>query len=445
MQLKEQFLLFIKEHALFAAEDRLLIAVSGGVDSVVLCHLCREAGYDVAMAHCNFQLRGTDSDRDEQFVRQLADSYGVPFFSRTFDTYRLAKEQKKSVEETARDARYAWFSELVQTVWTMRNGSPGFLLTAHHADDNIETVLMNLFRGTGIRGLRGILPKQHAVIRPLLFARKKELVEYATEHHLSFVTDYTNTQDEFTRNFFRNRVIPLVKEYFPAAEENLLHSISRFGETEFYFRQAIDLHKKKLLEQKGAEIHIPVLKLKKSGPLTTLVYEIIRDFGFSSGQVKEVIELLESGSGKFISSASHRIIKNRNWLIIAPAGTGESEIIIIEGEGEWIYPGGVMEVRPGAKAILPVTPQMACLDAKEISFPLILRRWKPGDYFYPLGMKKKKKLSRFLIDLKLSKTEKEKIWVLEMNKKIIWVAGYRIDDRFKQSENTASVLCFSLK
>ena len=208
------------------------------------------------------------------------------------------------------------------------------------------------------------------------------------------------------------------------------------------YQQAIDVHKKKLLEFKGNEVHIPVLKLKKAEPLHSIVYEIIREYGFSSPQTDEVISIMDSESGKYVQSPSHRIIKNRSWLIIAPNEAVESEIIVIDAIGNWQFAMGNLEIETtsGSGLVHPASNFVATVDAGEIKFPLLLRKWKQGDYFYPLGMKKKKKLSRFFIDQKLSKTEKEKVWVIEMNKKIVWVVGHRIDDRFKITDRTKTVL-----
>jgi len=307
---------------------------------------------------------------------------------------------------------------------------------------------MNFFRGTGISGIRGIESKHGFIVRPLLFARRAELEDFLEENKLDHVSDFTNEQDDYTRNYFRNKVIPFIQKSFPEVNENILANITRFKETELLYRQAIQLQKKKLLEFKGKEIHVPVLKLKKTEPLHSVVYEIINYYGFSSSQVNEIINLLESESGKYVQSVSHRIIKNRNWLIIAPNQPTEAEMVIIEGMGDWPFAAGNLKIEivpvstPNFKA--PASNYLACLDADEMRFPLLLRKWKPGDYFYPLGMKKKKKLSRFFIDQKLSKTDKEKVWVIEMNKKIAWIVGHRIDDRFKITEKSKKVLTIQL-
>jgi tRNA(Ile)-lysidine synthase len=451
MDLLKRFTDYIKSNQLFSSKDQLLLAVSGGLDSVALIELCQQAGYNFIMAHCNFQLREEESNRDEQFVKELAAAYKKELFVKSFDTKTIAQQQKTSIEETARQLRYTWFQEIIEqrTLNQKQEATTGnkqlpvwYIVTAHHADDTIETVLMNFFRGTGIKGLRGIQPKQGKIIRPLLFARKKELETFVKAHQLKYVTDSTNFENEYTRNFFRNQLLPSIKEYYHAADENILKNAERFMEVEELYNQAIDLHKKKLLEHKGAEVHIPVLKLKKSTPLATLVYEIIKDFNFTSHQTCEVIALLDSETGKYIASATHRIIKNRNWLIIAPLKWQEDGLFILEGPGRWLCGNTLYEVEWQNQVPLhiPDSPATVHLDASLIKFPLLLRKWKPGDYFYPLGMKKKKKLARFFIDHKLSLTEKENIWVVESDKRIVWVVGYRLDDRFKLTPHTRDVL-----
>jgi tRNA(Ile)-lysidine synthase len=458
MDLLKSFQQYIKQQHLFQPKDKLLLAVSGGVDSVVLCELCKQAGYDFAIAHCNFQLREQESERDEQFVRTLAEKYEVTFYSKTFDTTTISEKEKKSIEETARDLRYKWFNEIINDKQIAAGSNSAesnyplpithLILTAHHANDNVETVLMNFFRGTGIKGLHGILPKQNKVIRPLLFATKKQLHAFADDNKLQFVTDYTNAENDFTRNYFRNELIPSIQNIFPEVEENILKNITRFGEAEQLYKQAIALHKSKLLEQKGNEIYIPVLKLQKVQPLTTIIYEIIKHYNFTAHQTEEVVVLLQSESGKYVQSSSHRIIKNRKWLIISPNQTTTAQNILIEEQDkEVVFEVGVLQIE-SAQLIsnfkLQTSNKIAQLDLSQIKFPLLLRKWKQGDYFYPLGMQKKKKLSRFFIDQKLSLTQKEKVWVIESNKKILWVVGMRIDDRFKVTGKTKEVLVISV-
>jgi len=459
MSLLRRFVEYIKNEALFQKKDRLLLAVSGGIDSVVLCELCRQAGYNFEIAHCNFQLRGEESERDEAFIQSVGDSYSAKVFIKKFDTEKYATEKKVSIQVAARELRYEWFENLIASAAAGPLLTPedfpktshithciSYILTAHHANDNVETLLMNFFKGTGIKGLQGILPKQGKIIRPLLFAKKLEIVSFAKENNLSFVEDSSNLSDKYTRNYFRNQLIPSIKKVFPEVEENLLHNIERFKDAEMLYQQAIQLHKGKLLEYKGNEIHIPVLKLLKAEPLSTIIYEIIKDYGFTAHQAVEVIHLLKSGSGRFISSTTYKIIKDRKWIIISPNNTSEaSNILIDEHDSKIIFENGQLEIIKIEKgeSSLSAENSIAMLDVKDITYPLLLRKWKQGDYFYPLGMQKKKKISRFLIDQKLSMNDKEKIWIIESNKKIAWIVGKRIDDRFKITNATKKILKIS--
>jgi tRNA(Ile)-lysidine synthase len=437
----QKFKQYIKQHHLFTPKDKLLIAVSGGVDSVLLCDLCQQAGYDFAIAHCNFKLRAEESERDETFVQSLAVKYGVQFFVTHFETQEFATQQKIGIQEAARNLRYDWFKAVA------KQHNFTCVLTAHHADDSIETLLMNFFKGTGIKGLHGILPKENLsvnVVRPLLFAKKSEILSAATNLKLLFVEDSSNASNKYTRNYFRNELIPGLQKVYPTVQDNLLSNIERFAAVEELYQQAIDAHKKKLIEIKGEEIHIPILKLQKVYPLSTIFFEIIKQYGFTSHQTNEAIALLDSETGRYIKSNTHTIIKNRKWLIIAPIDTQIASTILIEKGIDAIdFTGGKLIVK---NLQIPNTVQAeklnAQLDPAQIVFPLLLRKWKQGDYFYPLGMKHKKKLSRFFIDQKLSIADKEKVWVIESNKKIIWILGLRIDDRFKVTPKTTSVINF---
>jgi tRNA(Ile)-lysidine synthase len=454
LNLLQRYQQFIKKEDLFSPKDKLFLAVSGGVDSVVLCELCKQAGYDFSITHCNFQLRGEESERDEEFVTKFGEKYKVEIKVKKFDTEKFAEENKMSIQEAARVLRYEWFDELVNSELSMVNKkteththhSPFtiHLLTAHHANDNAETVLMNFCRGTGLHGLTGIPVSYGNIKRPLLIFTKDELMHFAKEHKLDFVEDSSNLSSKYTRNLFRNEIIPAISKVYPQVNENLNDNIDRFKEIEKLYKLAVGDIKKKLVKEKGSEWHIPVKQLM-SYDNRALIYGIITDFGFNEKQIDEVIKLAESDSGRYIDSPTfnYRIIRHRHWFIISPVNSEESGIIIIE-EGISNLEFGIGQIRldaiPNSQSPIPNSSNIACLDAKEINFPMILRKWKTGDYFYPLGMQKKKKLSRFFIDQKLSRTEKEKTWVIEMDKKIIWVIGKRIDERFKVTDKTKNVL-----
>ena len=452
MSLLQRFKEYVADENLFQPKDGLLLAVSGGVDSIVLCELCKQAGYDFVIAHCNFQLRGAESDSDEAFVRSLGVKYRVEVLVKKFDTSTYVATSKKGIQEAARDLRYEWFNEIVGSRKSevgnqISDLRPQFIVAAHHANDNIETILMNFFKGTGINGLHGILPKQGKIIRPLLFAKKEELKAFAEANKLQFVEDASNVTDKYTRNYFRNQLIPDLQKVFPAVEDNLVGNIQRFREMQVLYNQSVDFHKSKLLEQKGGEVHIPVLKLLKTAPLSTIVYEIIKDFGFTANQTPEVIALLQSESGRYVQSSTHKAIKNRKWLIIAPNQTTEAQNILIEKDDKEIsFVKGKLHLKSCStvNGQLSTVNSIVQLDADKIVYPLLLRPYKQGDYFYPLGMDKKKKLSKFFIDQKLSLSDKENTWVIEMNKKIIWVVGLRIDNRFKILPSTKNILQLSL-
>jgi tRNA(Ile)-lysidine synthase len=340
------------------------------------------------------------------------------------------------VQAAARELRYAWFNELIQ------EGIARLVVTAHQLDDNIETLLMNFFRGTGIGGLRAMFPRQGIVVRPLLFAARADILAFVRERGLAWEEDSSNLEDKYTRNFFRHQLIPLVEKAYPAAGRNLAANLGRFREIELIYREAIERQKRSLLEYRDSEVYISVGKLKQASAPETLVYEITSPYGFSPHQAPAIVGLLDSPSGRFVLSNTHRILKNRSWLILSPLDSREAAIIPVEKDNsDVVFGQGALrlEIKAGGE-VLDQGPRVALLDLSAVNYPLLLRKWKPGDYFYPLGMRKKKKLARFFIDGKLSLAAKEKIWVLESDRRIVWVIGLRIDDRFRVSPHSREVL-----
>jgi len=416
-----------------------LIAVSGGLDSTVLCHLCKGLNLSFSILHCNFGLRGEESNRDEAFVKSLGEKYGVEVNVAHFETKNYAAKNKLSIQEAARNLRYQWFEKM-----RAEKGAP-YVLLAHHANDNIETLVMHFFRGSGLSGLTGMPAITHHMarcLRPLLPFTRKEVETFAQQHQLQWVEDSSNAIDKYTRNFFRNTFLPQVQQVYPKVEESLLQNLERLQQTDRLYQQLLQKEKQTFIKKEGAEIKVPIAKLLQYRN-TSMLYEVLKDFGFGEKMVPELLKLSEAESGKYIENEQYRIIRHRAWFLISPKKQKEKQTFVLEKVDKKLYlPDAVLQMEWIDKENfhLKKNIHLAQLDARLVKFPLIVRRWLPGDYFYPLGLPKKKKLARFFIDLKLSTTEKENIWVVESGKKIIWVAGYRIDDRFKVATHTQQVL-----
>lgn len=420
-----------------------VIAVSGGVDSVVASYLFKAAALPFVIAHCNFKLREAESQRDEDFVRQLAYDLNVPFYVEQFDTAHYAKENKLSIQVAARQLRYQWFASL-QTKLSLPQ-KPYYLVTAHHANDAIETSLHHYFRGTGIEGLTGIkaIDKERKIIRPLLPFTKQTILEFAKENNIDFVEDSSNSSLKYKRNFLRNKLIPLLQEEFPAIEQNLINNLQRLQEVEEIYNQSIASTQKKLLVKEAGLHKVAILLLLKQKPLQTIVWEIFKVFSITALQIPEIIKLCTANNSAYLKTETHTILKDRNWLVISPSLPQQECFFIIEKEGSYtIYNSTFSCVKKQAinqEEAKKLPTNKAWLTANSLTFPLIVRSPKVGDYFYPLGMNKKKKLSRFFIDQKLSSQQKQAILVVESNKKIVWVVGYRINERCKVLENTKEV------
>jgi tRNA(Ile)-lysidine synthase len=420
-----------------------LLAVSGGVDSMVMCHLFLKANFPFAVAHCNFQLRGLEADKDQQLVRDWCTTNNITFHTVNFDTQQKCEEWGKGIQETARILRYEWLYE------RREEHSYSRIATAHHADDNVETLLMNLFKGTGISGLHGIPELTDLLVRPLLFASKKDLLDYAAANSIPYRDDASNASDKYTRNTVRHHITPVIEQHFPGATMRINDSIFRFAQAEAIYRKAIDKEKQKLIQQRGHDFYIPIRKLSKRPQMETLCYEIFTPYGFTPAQLPHIIALMQAESGHYITSQSHRIIRNRDFLIItANSGQNSTDFIQIEGVPCNVHtPHASFHFSMVKKpAHITADPHIALIDMKRITFPIILRRWRTGDYFYPIGMgMKKKKLSRYLIDQKVPLHEKEKLWVLECDKRIAWISGMRLDERFKLTTHTDTVLMVEMK
>lgn len=433
----DHFTKFIKTHNLFPPKAPLLLAVSGGIDSVVLAELFHLTNQNFGIAHCNFQLREKESDEDESFVKSLAERLSVKFFSVRFETERYASEKKISIQMAARELRYEWFENIRK-----ENGFH-FIATAHHLNDSIETVLLNLTKGTGIAGLHGILCKKEKVIRPLLFASRSEIDAFAKANKIKFRTDSSNELVKYERNKIRLEVIPLLRQINPNLEESFAKSILHFSDAEFLYNKEIDRLKKNLLQQTENGYRISIGSLQNQKANQTVLYEMIKPFHFNESIAQQIIESLDSEPGKQFFSPTHRIIKDRKYLLLSAIKTELQQEYILEVKNQKLEIWNlriVTELKESSSFKIPHDSSVGCLDASKLESPLLLRRWRKGDYFYPFGMNnKKKKISDYLIDKKISVTEKENTYILESSGKIVCIVGERIDERFKIKPSTKTI------
>ena len=419
-----------------------IVAISGGVDSIVLAYLMHQAGANISMAHANFQLRGEESTRDENFVKAFAEKYTIPLALNKFETAAYAVAYKMGIQEAAREMRYAWFSTLLSD----QSNTKKVLLTAHHADDQVETVFMQLARGTGLHGLTGIPERREdalSLARPLLSFSKDEIIECAKTNGLDFVEDSSNSKDDYTRNLFRHKIVPTIQEIIPNMTQNVLDTIQRLKESETIVEATVaDFWKKGLRVQKGI-LTIPVKHWKKVNHNFTYTWGLIKNYGFKPQQISEVHKLLVANNGAYIATPSHRFIKFNESIQIIDNNTEKEHIVIHVADGDLQVNEGVLhfEMKTALNlGAIKKEPNYAYLDADKLEWPLLFRTWQPTDYFYPLGLRKKKKLNHFLGGLKLSPAAKQKTAVLTMGDKLLWVVGQRIDDRFKITDQTKNVL-----
>jgi tRNA(Ile)-lysidine synthase len=434
----KEFQQFVKENDLFNPEkDKILLAVSGGIDSMVLCDIFLKLKYNFSIAHCNFHLRGEESNRDENFVTNYAEENHIELFKTSFDTFSYMEDEKKSLEMSARDLRYEWFKKIVN------ENNFSYLATAHHSDDSTETFIINLLRGTGISGLHGILPKTNKIIRPLLFTTRKKITEYANENHLLHVEDSTNKDNKFTRNKIRNEIVPILREISPNFDNIIRKDIERLRETEEVFRSVIDKVKDELLIKKDDRIEIKIDKLKTLRPIHIFLYEIFSEYGFNEATINSIYDSLDDISGKQFYSDKYRCIKDRKSLFITKKedDSFNTNYSINTYQTNIVYPLRLhIEVLKDLNFIqIPKEKNVAMFDYDLLKFPLEIRHWKQGDVFVPFGMHGKQKVSDFFINLKYSIIDKENQWILLSNGEIVWIMGERIDDRFKITSKTKTI------
>jgi tRNA(Ile)-lysidine synthase len=425
----------IKNHQLDG--KRFLLALSGGVDSMVLAHLFLQSDNYFEVAHCNFQLRD-DASKDAALVERWCAQHAITLYTTQFDTEAYMKEHGLGVQEAARNLRYTYFNGLLE------ENSLNYIVTAHHADDNIETVLFNICRGTSIKGVCGMSVLQSTVFRPMLSKSKADIILFAKENNIEWREDLSNCKNNYTRNFLRNEIIPRLESQFPNVKNKLLGTINRLAEAEEIYTTEIKKRIKKLLFQTGSSSYkVPIRKLQQQQPLHTVIYELFSPFQLKEKQIPELLKLLTAKPGSRLETKTHIFILHRNHIVIEEINALQKQHYLIEGnKGSVQLPNGILswEINEKVPSQFNKDKDVVCLDARSLQFPLLLRRPRIADYFYPLGMNKKKKLSRFFIDNKLSLLDKERQWVLENEKKITWVIGLRIDERFKITKSTKKVL-----
>lgn len=428
-----QFENHISNHFPFLQGKKLLLAVSGGLDSMVLVHLFQQLNYEIVVLHCNFQLRGLESFEDQQFIQEYSNTNAIPFVFTQFDTEAFAADFKVSIQVAARELRYSWFYEQL----AIQKGD--FILTAHHADDNLETFLINLSRGTGLEGLTGIPAQNEKVIRPLLSFSRQQMEEYASVNKLKWREDSSNASDKYLRNKIRHHLVPLLNELNP-------NFISSFEKTQSFLSEAQELVDdaaimvyQQVAREEGEDIYFDLVRLLQLPNYSSYLYQWLKEFGFTAWD--DIYELVDGQSGKQVLAPYFRLIKDRDCLILSPLPSQENqqEFEIESVESKVKFPLNL--VFSTVSKIGVASNSTIFVDQDKLVFPLTLRHWNKGDVFHPFGMEgKSKKVSKLFKDEKLSLIDKEKVWLLCSNNQVVWVVGIRQDERFKIDPNSKNLL-----
>lgn len=447
----------LKEKLPFLQGKKILVAISGGIDSVVLTHLFHDAGYSISLAHCNFQLRGKESEKDALFVRQLAIKLEIPLYETTFETEAFAKKNNLSIQMAARELRYAWFRKII-----MQNNF-SYVCTAHHADDNLETFLINFSRGTGLEGLTGIPEINENVVRPLLLFTRHQIEAYSKLKKLQWREDYTNAETKYLRNKLRHDMIPQLKSLNPNFMLSFAKTIDNLQGNRAIVLDRMEEFRKEIIVQETDYTKYKIEPILKVSHPKAYVYELFKSFGFTEWD--DITALLNAQSGKQVVSKTHRLLKDREYLLLSditliPMREDRIEILksinfissknfnlkMVSMSREEFNDENLIFADSFNNAIpREISDTIIYVDKNLLEFPLTVRMPKKGDYFIPLGMSGKKKLSKFLKDEKISLLEKEKINLLCSNNNIVWVIGKRLDDRFKITENTTEILKFEME
>lgn len=429
----DEFKKHLKNNLPFLKEKKLLLAVSGGIDSVVLVHLLKQLDCNITIAHCNFNLRGDESDGDEQFIRDYAQNNNINIFVSNFDTKSFAKDNKLSIQVAARQLRYIWFSQLLE------EHNLDYLLTAHHLDDNIETFLINFTRGTGLEGLTGIPQQNDRIVRPLLPFTRDQIEAYTKENKIEWREDSSNASDKYLRNKLRHDIVPQLKSLNPAFADSFLQTVQNLKQTASLAHDAAILVYQQVVSEKDGQKHISIEQLKRLPNYKAYLYQWLSSFGFTAWE--DIYTLVDAQSGKQVYAQGYRLLKDREVLILEPLIPADKKIYEIKE--------GTLEITEPLAMKLELTESISVNSTKNtvfvnnslIKFPLFVRKWQEGDYFYPLGMNgQKKKVSKYFKDEKLSLSDKENSWLLCSGNEIVWVIGRRADDRYKVRNTTDTIL-----
>ncbi|GAF02239.1 tRNA lysidine(34) synthetase TilS [Saccharicrinis fermentans] len=436
--MNERFLQYLHDYCVYISGQKILVALSGGADSVALLHLLHTAKVAICAAHCNFNLRGDESDGDEQYVVDLCASLGVTLYQRSFDTTEFATEKGISIEMAARDLRYAWFHDLLKTERL------DWIATGHHKDDSIETFFLNLARGTGIKGLVGMKPLRGRLIRPLLAFSRGEIEDYCAVHKLNYRTDSSNLESVYLRNKVRHQILPLFRELNPSFMDTMQSNMKHMEQVSRFFQDSVkELTKEVVVEQDG-QLLISLQHVDRFVDKHLVLFEILQPYGFNGSVIQELVECIENQvSGKQFYAPSYRLIKDRFNIILLPhAEKQQDDIFYIEVDQYELKQPVKLNIASGIDAQgyrIDTRAEVAQLDEDLLNYPLTLRKWRHGDQFRPLGMKNFKKLSDFFIDEKFSLKDKEDTWLLFSGDDIIWVVGHRCDDRYKITHRTQHI------
>ena len=430
----QKFAAYINRYNLIAEGDRLVLALSGGIDSMVLADLLLKSKEQFVAAHCNFHLRGEESDGDEELVRKFAEKNGIQCFVKHFDTEKHAAEKGISIEMAARDLRYAWFEDLRQQLGYDK------IAVAHHADDQAETFFINLLRGAGLNGLKGMKPQNAAIIRPLLWASREQIHQYALENQIQWREDHTNAESVYLRNKIRNQLLPVFDELHPEARQGLYKSLEYLASENELYRELLKGKLSQVVKQDG---DVQTLNSQLSTLNFQLLFEWLRQYGFNTDQCHFIFDAMQTGIGNKYFSPTHQLVIGRNELQLSEIKSVVDEEIQIEvGKEETTSPIHLRftYIEKTADFVIDKSPDVALLDVDKIQFPLTLRHWRHGDRFHPLGMKGSKLLSDFFEDQKFTEWKKRGVWLLvSADGDILWVVGYRIDDRYKVTNTTKTV------